>query len=81
MAARRESIFTATTVHDMSDFGLGVLHGAAATAMPKNCGTRMKQRVETLAMSGKRRDAGQHPARALEGIGVGPSGRIGNVVC
>ena len=73
-------LFTATAVYDMSEFGLGVVHGAAAI---RELGSRpdamhpVAHHATNIVVS----EEADGTVRVLsKGLGVGPNGRVGSVV-
>ena len=77
---RADELFTASAVYDMSDFGLGVVHGAAAI---RELWSR-PDALHPLAHHATNVIVSEDPdgsVRVLsKGLGVGPNGRVGSVV-
>jgi SnoaL-like domain len=73
-------LFTADAVYDMSDFGLGVVHGAAAI---RELWSRpdaihpLAHHATNIVIS---EDADGTVRVHSKGLGVGPNGRVGSVV-
>ena len=73
-------LFTATAVYDMSEFGLGVVHGAAAIrelwSRPEAMHP-LAHHATNIVVS----EEADGTVRVLsKGLGVGPNGRVGSVV-
>ncbi|HEV3180219.1 MAG TPA: nuclear transport factor 2 family protein [Steroidobacteraceae bacterium] len=73
-------LFTATAVYDMSDFGLGVVHGAAAIrelwSRPEAMHPLAHHATDIVVS-----EEADGTVRVLsKGLGVGPNGRVGSVV-
>lgn len=77
---RVEELFTATAVYDMSDFGLGVVHGAAAIRELWSRPDAMHPLAHhaTNILVSEEADGTVHVLS--KGLGVGPNGRVGSVV-
>jgi SnoaL-like protein len=73
-------LFTATTVYDMSDFGLGVLHGATAIHELWSRPDAMHPLAHHATDIVVSEDADGTVRVLSKALGVGPSGRIGSVV-
>lgn len=77
---RVAELFTATALYDMSEFGLGVVHGAAAV---RELWSR-PDAAHPLAHHATNIVVSEDPdgtVRVLsKGLGVGPNGRVGSVV-
>ncbi|HEV3182512.1 MAG TPA: nuclear transport factor 2 family protein [Steroidobacteraceae bacterium] len=73
-------LFTATAVYDMSDFGLGVVHGAAAIRelwSRPDAMHPLAHHATDIVVS----EEADGTVRVLsKGLGVGPNGRVGSVV-
>jgi hypothetical protein len=73
-------LFTATAVYDMSDFGLGVVHGAAAIRelwSRPDAMHPLAHHATNIVVS----EEADGTVRVLsKGLGVGPNGRVGSVV-
>ena len=73
-------LFTATAVYDMSDFGLGVVHGAAAVRelwSRPDAMHPLAHHATDIVVS----EEADGTVRVLsKGLGVGPNGRVGSVV-
>jgi hypothetical protein len=78
--SRTGELFTADCVYDMTEFGLGVVHGAAAIARLWSAPDAM----HPLAHHATNIIVSEDPdgtVRVLsKGLGVGPNGRVGSVV-
>ena len=78
--ARVEELFTERTVYDMREFGLGVVHGAAAIrALWSGPGAAhpLAHHATNIIVS---QDADGTVRALSKGLGVGPNGRVGSVV-
>jgi hypothetical protein len=73
-------LFTATAVYDMSEFGLGVVHGAAAIRelwSRPDAMHPLAHHATNIVVS----EEADGTVRVLsKGLGVGPNGRVGSVV-
>jgi SnoaL-like domain len=72
-------LFTADCTYDMTQFGLGIVHGAQAVAALWAAPDAM----HPLAHHATNIIVGEHPDGAVrvlsKGLGVGPNGRVGSV--
>lgn len=77
---RVEELFTPTTVYDMREFGLGVVHGAAAIRAlwsSPHAAHPLAHHATNVLVS----EAADGTVQVLsKGLGVGPNGRVGSVV-
>ncbi len=73
-------LFTATAVYDMSEFGLGVVHGAAAIRelWSRPDALHPLAHHATNIVVSEEADGTVHVLS--KGLGVGPNGRVGSVV-
>jgi len=73
-------LFTATAVYDMTEFGLGVVHGAAAVRelwSRPDASHPIAHHATNIVIS----EHADGTVRVLsKGLGVGPNGRVGSVV-
>jgi SnoaL-like domain len=77
---RVEELFTATSVYDMSDFGLGVMHGAAAIRALWGRPDALHPLAHHATDIVVSEDADGTVRVLSRGLGVGPNGRVGSVV-
>ena len=77
---RVDELFTATTVYDMTDFGLGSVQGAAAIRelwSRPDASHPIAHHATNIVIS----EQPDGTVRVLsKGLGVGPNGRVGSVV-
>ena len=77
---RVEELFTATAVYDMREFGLGLVHGAAAIralwSSPDAAHPLAHHSTNVVVSAG----TGSSVNVLSKGLGVGPNGRVGSVV-
>jgi SnoaL-like domain len=73
-------LFTATSVYDMSDFGLGVVHGAAAIRELWSRPDAMHPLAHHATDIVVSEDADGTVRVLSRGLGIGANGRIGSVV-